>query len=552
MRIGIYARVSTQKQADKGVSIEDQIRRGVEFCNKNNYEYEIFKDEGFSGDLPIEERPALSNLFDKFFLKDKELNGLFVVEFDRLTRNPKESIIIRELLLDNNIQLYELAGPVNLNDPTQDLLMGIKGLLGSFERKKTIVRIKRALETSALSGKALGGPIVNYGFEKDDNGMLIVKSSEAEVVKKIYQLCLEGNGTKVISNYLNTNGIPTKRMNLGGMKMKVKNVERTEFIWRDSVVYNILTNPIYKGERHFKNHIIPCDAIIDKNVFDAVQITLKNRKNFKNTTNKYFYLLKGLIFCAKCNSRFYGRKRADLSDNQYICSSQRYSVDYCGNRGINITKLDKWIWDSVLSLPDDFKNSLKLRLGDDQIGNINKAIEEIQATKRDLENEAMNLIELFSKEKSSNRFVKNRLKEIEIETNKIDEIILKLERKTIKSEHEQDIISFLLNTIKPFKNLNILEDEKQTLIRALIEKININWNVEELKHQIQIIYRFDSYSEILLTKDITINYRKSGYSIRTRDINEIVKVEIRSPSSRQIHKSDSKDLFIKYDKLKNN
>jgi site-specific DNA recombinase len=552
MRIGIYARVSTQKQADKGVSIEDQIRRGVEFCNKNNYEYEIFKDEGFSGDLPIEERPALSNLFDKFFLKDKELNGLFVVEFDRLTRNPKESIIIREILLDNNIQLYELAGPVNLNDPTQDLLMGIKGLLGSFERKKTIVRIKRALETSALSGKALGGPIVNYGFEKDENGMLIVKSNEAEVVKKIYQLCLEGNGTKVISNYLNTNGIPTKRMNLGGMKMKVKNVERTEFIWRDSVVYNILTNPIYKGERHFKKHIIPCEAIIDKNVFDAVQITLKNRKNFKNTTNKYFYLLKGLIFCAKCNSRFYGRKRADLSDNQYICSSQRYSVDYCGNRGINITKLDKWIWESVLSLPDDFKKSLKTRLGDEQKENVNKAIEEIQLTKQDLENEAKKLIELFSKGKSSNRFVKNRLEEIEIETNKIDDVIQNLERKNIKSEHEQEIISFLKNTVKPLKNVNVLEDEKQNLIRALIEKININWNNEELKHQIQIIFKFDYYSEILLTKDLTINYNKSGYSIRTRDINEIVRVEIRIPSSRQIHKSDSKDLFIKYDKIKNN
>ena len=136
MRIGIYARVSTQKQAEKGVSIEDQIRRGIEFCTKNNYSYEIFKDEGISGNLPIQDRPALLRLFEKFFLKDKELNGLFVTEFDRLTRNPKESITIRELLVENSIQLFELSAPINLKDPTQDLLMGIKGLLGSFERKK--------------------------------------------------------------------------------------------------------------------------------------------------------------------------------------------------------------------------------------------------------------------------------------------------------------------------------------------------------------------------------------------------------------------------------
>ncbi len=545
MRIGIYARVSTQKQAEKGVSIEDQIRRGIEFCTKNNYSYEIFKDEGISGNLPIQDRPALLRLFEKFFLKDKELNGLFVTEFDRLTRNPKESITIRELLVENSIQLFELSAPINLKDPTQDLLMGIKGLLGSFERKKTIVRIKRALETSALQGKALGGPIINYGYKKDNRKMIIVEPKEAEVVKIIYKMCLEGNGTKLIASYLNTNGIPTKRMNLGGMKMKVKNKEQTNFIWRDSVIYNVLTNPIYKGERHFKEHIIPCEAIIEKNVFDAVQITLKNRKHFKNTTNKYFYLLKGLIFCAKCGSRFYGRKRADLSDNQYICSSQRYSKDYCGSRGINITKLDEWIWESVLSLPEDFKLALQKRFDNLQIMGRNLAIKALLEEKEELEDEAVKLIKLFSNSRTGNRFTKKRLEEIEIKTTNCEDKILKLERQNIKSEQEEEILNFLIKTIKPFNKLIISEEEKQTVVRALIEKIQINWNKDELMHQIKIIYKFDLFSEILLTKDITINYKKSGYSVRAKDFNEVIKIELRSPSSRITPLSPkTKDFFI--------
>ena len=546
MRVGIYARVSTQKQAEKGISIDDQIRRGIDFCNKNSYSYEIFKDEGFSGDLPIQNRPALLSLFEKFFLKDKELNGLFVVEFDRLTRNPKESITIREILTDNNIQLFELSGPVNLKDPTQDLLMGIKGLLGSFERKKTIVRIKRTLETSALQGKALGGPIQNYGYKKDEKKMIVIEPKEAKVVKSIYKLCLEGNGTKLIAAHLNKKGVPTKRMNLGGMKMKVKDVEKSNFIWRDSVIYNILTNPIYKGERHFKEHIISCDAIIDKNVFDAVQITLKKRKHFKNTTNIYFYLLKGLLHCAKCKSRFYGRKREDLSDNQYICSSQRYSEEYCGTRGINIKRLDDWIWESVLSLPVDFKSALHSRVEDNLIIGRNWAIKKIQNIKESLEDEAVKLIALFSKNKSGNRFTKKRLEEIEIETNKCELQILELEKKNIKSELEEEILLFLTKTIKPLNKFEISDDEKQLIIRALIEKINISWNSEELKHQIQIIYKFDSYSEILLTKDITINYKKSGYSVRVKDFDESIKLEIRIPSSRiNTMSNESKDFFIK-------
>ena len=136
MNIGIYARVSTQKQAEKGISIEDQIRRGKDYCHKNKYTYEIFKDEGYSGDLPIEERPALTKLFEKIFLKKKEIDGIFVVDFDRLTRNVKEALTIREILIENDVQLLELGGVVNLKDPTQELLLGIKGLLGAFERKK--------------------------------------------------------------------------------------------------------------------------------------------------------------------------------------------------------------------------------------------------------------------------------------------------------------------------------------------------------------------------------------------------------------------------------
>ena len=251
MKIGIYARVSTQKQAEKGISINDQKRRGIEFCEKNDYEYEVFTDEGYSGDLPIEKRPALTILFEKIFQKKKEIDGVFVVDFDRLTRNPKEAIIIREIFIENNINLFELNGQVNLKDPTQELLLGIKGLLGAFERKKTIVRIKRTFETSALQGRVFGGKLVKYGYKKDSNKLLVVDNDEAKIVKLIFKLSLEGIGTKKIAEELNKRNVPTKRMNLGGAKLKVRGEVKKSFLWRDSVIHKILTDPIYKGERHF-------------------------------------------------------------------------------------------------------------------------------------------------------------------------------------------------------------------------------------------------------------------------------------------------------------
>jgi site-specific DNA recombinase len=551
MNIGIYARVSTQKQAEKGISIEDQIRRGKEYCHKNKYTYEIFKDEGYSGDLPIEERPALTKLFEKIFLKNKEIDGIFVVDFDRLTRNVKEALTIREILIENDVQLLELGGVVNLKDPTQELLLGIKGLLGAFERKKTIVRIKRTFETSVLQGKALGGKLTNYGYTKDENKILIIEPKEAKIVKRIFKLSLEGNGTKKIAETLNKEGVPTKRMNLGGAKLKVRETTKRTFIWRDAVIHKILVNPLYKGERHFRDLKIQCPAIIDESVFDAVQESLKKRTNFKDTTNKYFYLLKGLLVCAKCSNKFYGRKREDLSDNQYICLSQRYRSEFCGSRGINITKLENWVWDSLMSLPQDLKSALKLRVDEKQVQSRNKVILELQQNINELEKEGGNILTLFREKGSqNNRFTKKRLTEIEEEIIEIEKLIQKLERQNIKSEQEIEILSFLQEKLSPLKKGKVTNEKKQSIARALINQIKIFWDEENLQHQIQINYKFDKHSEILLTKNLTLTYKKMGYSIRAKKFLEDVKVELRSPSSRSIEVKDSKDLFIQYQKSK--
>ena len=551
MNIGIYARVSTQKQAEKGISIEDQIRRGKDYCHKNKYTYEIFKDEGYSGDLPIEERPALTKLFEKIFLKNKEIDGIFVVDFDRLTRNVKEALTIREILIENNVQLLELGGVVNLKDPTQELLLGIKGLLGAFERKKTIVRIKRTLETSALQGKALGGKLTNYGYTKDENKILIIEPIEAKIVKRIYKLSLEGNGTKKIAETLNKEGVPTKRMNLGGAKLKVRETTKRTFIWRHAVIHKILVNPIYKGERHFRDLIIQCPAIIDESVFDAVQESLKKRTNFKDTTNKYFYLLKGLLVCAKCSNKFYGRKREDLSDNQYICLSQRYRSEFCGSRGINITKLEDWVWDSIMSLPLDLKKALKLRVNEQQVQSRNRVIEELQQNIIEFEKEADMILTLFREKGSqNNRFTKKRLIEIENEILEIEKQIQKLERQNIKSEQEVEILTFLNDKLSPLKKGKVTNEKKQSIARALINQIKIFWDEENLQHQIQINYKFDKHSEILLTKNLTLSYKKMGYSIRAKNYLENIRVELRSPSPRSLDVPDSKYLHIHHQKIK--
>ena len=82
MRIGIYIRVSTDEQKKVGISLRDQEQRGIEFCLRNGYEYEVFSDGGYSGSLGIEERPQLNRLVEKILLKEREIDGIFIVDID--------------------------------------------------------------------------------------------------------------------------------------------------------------------------------------------------------------------------------------------------------------------------------------------------------------------------------------------------------------------------------------------------------------------------------------------------------------------------------------
>ena len=147
MKIGIYTRVSTEEQKKTGISLRDQEQRGIEFCIRNGYEYEVFSDGGYSGELNIEQRPELNRLVEKLLSKPKEIDGIFVVDIDRLTRDAKVGFLLKQIFIEYDIKLFNVDGfEINLRDENEDLMMGIKFLLSSFELKKLRVRIKRSLE----------------------------------------------------------------------------------------------------------------------------------------------------------------------------------------------------------------------------------------------------------------------------------------------------------------------------------------------------------------------------------------------------------------------
>jgi hypothetical protein len=310
--------------------------------------------------------------------------------------------------------------------------------------------------------------------------------------------------------------IPTKRNNVPKGKMKIRGKVVKEFVWRDSVVYRILTNSIYCGERNYKGKIYNCPSIIEKTNFQLVQELLKERKHYVNTTNKYSYLLKGLILCPKCKNLFYGRKREDLSDNQYCCSSQRNS-DFCGNRGVNIDKIEKIVWSSILELP----NKIKSLIVDKNSDYVKSLKEEIEKSKKILINLELNknrlVEEIFRNEKLSSTFQKNLdelAEKIEYYINYLED----KERQLEMSNQHDTLVKVLKSQLSPLKKQKLEFEEKQRIVRSYVSFIIIKWSELRQEHLIWIQYRISELSDLKIQGLSKISYDKIGFLYKEKKI----------------------------------
>jgi len=523
MKIGIYIRVSTEEQRKTGISLRDQEQRGIEFCIRNGYEFEVFSDGGFSGELDIENRPELSRLVDKLLTKPKEIDGVFVVDIDRLTRDAKLGFLLKQIFIENDIKLFNVDGfEINLHDENEDLMMGIKFLLSSFELKKLRIRIKRALERNVKDGKVMGGPFKPFGYQKGPENKLIIFEEESEIVKRIFQMCIEGLSTRKIAELLNEEGVPTKRSKSEKGYLTFNGKKHTQFFWRDAVIHSMLKNPLYKGERRYKGNIYPSPIIIEEEKYELVQRILTQRNNFKNTTNKHFYLLKGLIICPVCGMRFYGRKREDLSDNQYICCSQRLR-NFCGNRGINIDKMNKIIWDLVINLPKNMK-MIMIENKDDYHLKLEKNLKKYKLKVKVKMDEVENILDLFRVNDRGRDVVKPRLEKLEKEIKGIEYEIKRIERELEMVNTHEDFLKTLQLQLNEFSKKEPDDLTKQKIIRTYIQVIYLKWVPKYKNHLMVVQFELDRFTDLNLQGLVEVKYKVNGW----RYDNELVKYGFRA------------------------
>ncbi|MBL7051532.1 MAG: recombinase family protein [Nanoarchaeota archaeon] len=139
MKAGIYARVSTKEQ-----DIDKQVDELVDYCKRNNYEYESFVDKGVSGSK--ESRPEFNRLMEEVRLRKIDL--VVVYKIDRFSRSMQHFLKIMQELKNKNIGFISITQPIDTTSSAGELLMNILACFAQFERNLIRERVKLGKDRS--------------------------------------------------------------------------------------------------------------------------------------------------------------------------------------------------------------------------------------------------------------------------------------------------------------------------------------------------------------------------------------------------------------------
>jgi len=318
--VAIYTRVSTTDQAREGYSLEEQEKRLKYNCEFNGYEvYKVYTDAGISG-KSTENRPAYQQMIKD--MKAKKFNTIMAFKMDRITRSIVDLEDFLSMIKKYNCEIEFLYEKIDTSGASGMMFARMLGTFSQFERELIKERTIIGMEGAANKGHISGSPPL--GYKKDKSKKWIIDEEEAEIVRKIFELCSNGNSYFRITTILREKYpkiISSYRINkTTGLKEPVYRN------WSDSSISKILNNKTYMGTYEYRKYMkdketVEIDgatpSIIDESLFyDCQEAIRKNARNYYRS-KKYLFIQK--LKCPKCGRVLAcnGTKKKDGSEYLY-------------------------------------------------------------------------------------------------------------------------------------------------------------------------------------------------------------------------------------------
>ena len=361
MNVAIYARVSTEWQAEHGYSISTQLEACREKAKAIGATVvKEYIDDGYSGGFL--ERPALESLRDA--VQDGLYEAVILHDADRLARKLIHQLILTEEFEKAHCHPIFVMGEIQ-NTPEGQMSYQMKGVFAEYERAKIRERTMRGKRAKLRAGKAIcDSHIYGYDFDRE-NCCYTINPAEAKVVKLIYKWYVEDmiGGCEVIAKMLNDRGIPSPSGNISWHPSSVRNLlHRPHYTGKyyANTRYNKKTGPkTYKRIPRPRDEWIEmtCPQIIDEELHQralSIKSTHRTYKTWKHDDNPG--LLQGLAYCGSCGAKIRIGGGGKRFKKWYMChNTAPRNGKKCSARYMEILVADEIFWQVLENVCRDEK-----------------------------------------------------------------------------------------------------------------------------------------------------------------------------------------------------
>ena len=362
MRAVIYSRISGQDD-ERTRSLDTQEEMARDKAKSMGYTEFVCFRERFTG-AELHDRPLLTKARE--LVRSGSVSGFFAHSVDRLSREPVHLMILCEEFQRNGVQLVFTTESLD-ETPEGKLVSYVRGYAAKIEREKIRERVARGTKKIVESGQLVGQgkPLYGYRFNKQTRCREI-DETQAAVVRRIFQMSIEGHSLCGIRKILNQEGVPCPS--------QAKGVDNSTAWWNTTTIRKMIGNPSYYGQaaanrraRLKSSEITPLPgttpAIVSRETWESAQISSRAHQYNPGRPSlpSEEYLLRGIVRCPKC-----GHKLRAINPKRkykyYRCSNHTDGLSFCdGTKLIPCDALDDLVWceiKKILQEPDLFERAI--------------------------------------------------------------------------------------------------------------------------------------------------------------------------------------------------
>ncbi|MGN1024511.1 MAG: recombinase family protein [Lachnospiraceae bacterium] len=367
IRVAAYCRVSTEHEEQIG-SFENQVSYYTELIN-NNPDWVmagIFSDEGISG-TGTKKRQGFQNLIQA--CREGKVDRVITKSISRFARNTADCLHYSRELKDLGIPIYFQKENIDTMAASGELLFTILSSLAQEESRNISENTTWGIRSKFKRGQ----PMINterfMGYDKDENGNLVINPEQAKVVERIFQSFLEGWSLEEIAQCLKAKNIPgvtgKAAWNANTIRHMLQNEKyKGDLLMQKTYTLDFLSKKMVDNNGEKDQYYVQGNhkPIISPDNWEAAQYELKRREGFmeshgiREISSKVGTAFFSKVFCGNCGARFVRKNWTGIKEPFWKCyNTEKAQGKTCNAEKVKESALQEAVviaWNSIVENRD--------------------------------------------------------------------------------------------------------------------------------------------------------------------------------------------------------